>query len=41
MMLNSLVKAGNEMIKDPKLRNTFNNLIKIITVLKKMDVPNL
>ena len=28
MMLNSLVKAGNEMIKDPKLRNTFNNLIK-------------
>ena len=28
MMLNSLVKAGNEMIKDPKLKNSFNNLIK-------------
>tara|TARA_B100001989_G_scaffold233127_1_gene192810 strand:+ start:706 stop:1005 length:300 start_codon:yes stop_codon:yes gene_type:complete len=28
MMLNSLVKAGNEMISDPKLKNSFNNLIK-------------
>ena len=35
MMLNTLVKTGNEIIKDPKLKNRFNNLIKSDNVFKK------
>ena len=35
MMLNSLVKMGNEEIKDLKLKNRFNYLIKTDERLKK------
>ena len=35
MMLNSLVKMGNEEIKDSKLKNRFNYLVKTDVNLKK------
>ena len=35
MMLNSLVKMGNEEIKDSKLKNRFNYLVKTDKNLKK------
>ena len=35
MLLNSLVKMGNEEIKDSKLKNRFNYLIKTDAGLKK------
>ena len=35
MMLNSLVKMGNEEIKDSKLKNRFNYLVKTDEDLKK------
>ena len=35
MMLNSLVKMGNEEIKDSKLKNRFNYLVKTDEGLKK------
>ena len=35
MMLNALVEMGNEYIKDSKLNNRFNNLIKTDNGLKK------
>ena len=35
IMLNSLVKMGNEEIKDSKLKNKFNHLVKTDKNLKK------
>ena len=35
MLLNSLAKMGNEQIKDPKLKNRFNYLVKTDERLKK------
>ena len=35
MLLNSVVKMGNEEIKDSELKNRFNKLVKTANVLKK------
>jgi len=41
MILNSLVKMGNERIKDSNLNNRFNKLVKTADVLKKSGCSKL
>ncbi len=41
MMMNSIIKIGNEDIKDTKLKNNFNNLVKNDNVLKEMGCSKL
>ena len=41
MMLNAFVKMGNENIKDSKLKNRFNNLVKTDNGLKEYGCSKL
>ena len=41
MMMNLIIEMGNKDIKDSKLKNTFNNLVKTDNGLKKMGCSKL